>query len=48
MILYEEGEFSVTSLVLNHLMAIRNKFERQSKGNDLVSFPGTLHFRDTA
>ena len=48
MIFYEQREFSVTGLILNHLMATRNKFEKQSKGNDLVSFPGTLRLSDTA
>ena len=28
-------------------MTIQNKFERQTKGNDLVSFPGTLDFSGT-
>ena len=37
-----------TKRILNHLMAIRNRFEKQSKGNDLVSFPGTLRLSGTA
>ena len=48
MILYEQREFSVTGLILNHIMAIRNKFEKQSKGNDLVSCPATLRLSGTA
>ena len=48
MILCEQKEFSVTGLILNHLMAIRNKFEKQSKGNDLLSCPGTLRLSGTA
>ena len=48
MILYEHREFSVTGLILNHLMAIWAKFEKQSKGSDLVSFPGTLRLSGTA
>ena len=47
MILYEQREFSVTGLILNHIMASRNKFEKQSKGDDLVPFPATLRLSST-
>ena len=47
MILYEQREFLVTGLILNLLMAIRNKFEKKSESYDLVLLRGTLRLSGT-